>query len=258
MTDEMLLPDDSAPRPFEPASPDVGADNWPLLVETCARYLSPAAFAKVNDAYAFAAEMHANQRRRSGEAYINHPVEVALILAHDLHMDEDVICAALLHDTVEDTSTSLEDVSGRFGQTVAELVDGVTKLTSIEVDSMDAKQALNLRKMFLAMSKDMRVVIIKLADRLHNMRTLAALSPTGASSRRARPWTSTRPSPTASASPRSSGSSRTSRSSTSSRRSTSASRAWSRTRASSASVTPTRPSRPSTTSSGMPASPATR
>ena len=177
MTDEMLLPDDASPHPFEPASPDVGADNWPLLVETCIRYLSPVAFAKVNDAYAFAAEKHAAQRRRSGEAYINHPVEVALILAHDLHMDEDVICAALLHDTVEDTPTSLEDVSERFGSTVAELVDGVTKLTSIEVDSMDAKQALNLRKMFLAMSKDIRVVIIKLADRLHNMRTLAALSP---------------------------------------------------------------------------------
>ena len=92
-------------------------------------------------------------------------------------MDEDVICAALLHDTVEDTPATLSDLSELFGETVAELVDGVTKLTSIEVDSMDAKQALNLRKMFLAMSRDIRVVIIKLADRLHNMRTLAALPP---------------------------------------------------------------------------------
>ena len=90
-------------------------------------------------------------------------------------MDCDVVCAALLHDTVEDTETSLADVSGLFGDTVAELVDGVTKLTNIEVDSMDEKQALTLRKMFLAMSKDIRVIIVKLADRLHNMRTLAAL-----------------------------------------------------------------------------------
>ena len=133
--------------------------------------------AKVDEAYRFAAEFHRDQRRRSGEPYINHPVEVALILAHDLHMDEDVICAALLHDTVEDTPATLSDLSELFGETVAELVDGVTKLTSIEVDSMDAKQALNLRKMFLAMSRDIRVVIIKLADRLHNMRTLAALPP---------------------------------------------------------------------------------
>lgn len=158
-------------------NPAVGADGYPLLRKTCSRYLTPEALAKVDEAYRFAAEFHRDQKRRSGEAYINHPVEVALILAHDLHMDEDVICAALLHDTVEDTPATLSDVALLFGETVAELVDGVTKLTSIEVDSMDAKQALNLRKMFLAMSRDIRVVIIKLADRLHNMRTLAALPP---------------------------------------------------------------------------------
>ena len=158
-------------------APRVGADDYPLLRKTCSRYLAPDEMAKVDEAYRFAAEFHKNQKRRSGEAYINHPVEVALILAHDLHMDEDVICAALLHDTVEDTPATLADLKDLFGETVAELVDGVTKLTSIEVDSMDAKQALNLRKMFLAMSRDIRVVIIKLADRLHNMRTLAALPP---------------------------------------------------------------------------------
>ena len=158
-------------------APKVGADDYPLLRKTCSRYLAPDEMAKVDEAYRFAAEFHKNQKRRSGEAYINHPVEVALILAHDLHMDEDVICAALLHDTVEDTPATLADLKDLFGETVAELVDGVTKLTSIEVDSMDAKQALNLRKMFLAMSRDIRVVIIKLADRLHNMRTLAALPP---------------------------------------------------------------------------------
>lgn len=158
-------------------APKVGADDYPLLRKTCSRYLAPDEMAKVDEAYRFAAEFHKNQKRRSGEAYINHPVEVALILAHDLHMDEDVICAALLHDTVEDTPATLAGLKDLFGETVAELVDGVTKLTSIEVDSMDAKQALNLRKMFLAMSRDIRVVIIKLADRLHNMRTLVALPP---------------------------------------------------------------------------------
>lgn len=153
------------------------ADNWRVLRNTCVTYLDAEALAKIDAAYSFAADFHRDQRRRSGEPYINHPVEVALILAKDLKMDEDPICAALLHDTVEDTSATLDDLTERFGATVAELVDGVTKLTSIEVSSMDEKQALNLRKMFLAMSKDIRVVIIKLADRLHNMRTLAALPP---------------------------------------------------------------------------------
>ncbi|MGO5250292.1 RelA/SpoT family protein [Atopobiaceae bacterium LCP21S3_F11] len=163
---------------FEPASDEAPeADSYPKLEAICERYLLPEEMAKVESAYEFAARYHANQRRRSGEPYINHPVEVALILADDLQMDEDVICAALLHDTVEDTTATLADLAARYGETVAELVDGVTKLTSIEVDSMDEKQALNLRKMFLAMSKDIRVVIIKLADRLHNMRTLAALPP---------------------------------------------------------------------------------
>ena len=154
-----------------------GADNWRVLQATCSSYLDPQAMDKINRAYEFAREFHRNQRRRSGEPYINHPVEVAIILASDLHMDEDPICAAILHDTVEDTDATLDDLTDRFGATVAELVDGVTKLTQVQVSSMDEKQALNLRKMFLAMSKDIRVLIIKLADRLHNMRTMAALPP---------------------------------------------------------------------------------
>lgn len=158
-----------------PAIPQ--ADNWRVLQAACAEYLDSDSLAKIQEAYDFAAKYHKDQRRRSGEPYINHPVEVAYILAKNLHMDADPICAALLHDTVEDTSATLDEISSRFGASVAELVDGVTKLTSIEVSSMDEKQALNLRKMFLAMSKDIRVVIIKLADRLHNMRTLAALPP---------------------------------------------------------------------------------
>ena len=154
--------------------PEYQADNYDKLFSHCRKYMSAEDCDRVERAYCFAAEKHCAQKRRSGEAYINHPVEVAIILA-DLKMDCDVVCAALLHDTVEDTSTSLEDVTKLFGSTVAELVDGVTKLTNIDVDTMDEKQALNLRKMFLAMSRDIRVVIVKLADRLHNMRTLAAL-----------------------------------------------------------------------------------
>lgn len=154
--------------------PEICADNYDKLERLCHKYMNEDDFSKVERAYCFAAEKHCHQKRRSGEMYINHPVEVAIILA-DLKMDHDVVCAALLHDTVEDTETSLSDVASVFGDTVAELVDGVTKLTSIEVDSMDEKQALNLRKMFLAMSHDIRVIIVKLADRLHNMRTLAAL-----------------------------------------------------------------------------------
>ncbi|MDO4427973.1 MAG: bifunctional (p)ppGpp synthetase/guanosine-3',5'-bis(diphosphate) 3'-pyrophosphohydrolase [Atopobiaceae bacterium] len=155
--------------------PAPDAANFRLLQSACAAYLDEEGCEKVDRAYRFAAEFHRDQCRRSGEPYINHPVEVALILAHDLRMDEDTICAALLHDTVEDTPATKDQVAELFGPTVADLVDGVTKLTSIQVSSMDAKQAWNLRKMFLAMSRDIRVVIIKLADRLHNMRTLAAL-----------------------------------------------------------------------------------
>ena len=175
--DAQAAPELAAPqaKPAKKAVPD--AANFRLLEEACASYLDAEGMEKAERAYRFAADFHRDQRRRSGEPYINHPVEVALILSKDLHMDEDTICAALLHDTVEDTPATLEQLTDLFGQTVAELVDGVTKLTSIKVTSMDEKQAWNLRKMFLAMSRDIRVVIIKLADRLHNMRTLAALPP---------------------------------------------------------------------------------
>ena len=135
----------------------ITADSYDKLASLCRKNMNEKDRAKVERAYCFAAEKHAKQKRRSGEMYINHPVEVAIILA-ELNMDCDVVCAALLHDTVEDTETSLDDVASIFGSTVSELVDGVTKLTNIEVDSMDEKQALNLRKMFLAMSRDIREV----------------------------------------------------------------------------------------------------
>ena len=126
---------------------------------------------KIISAYEFAAKAHANQVRSSGEPYITHPVAVAYILL-ELGMDTDTICAALLHDVVEDTDTSLEELRKLFGQDVAMLVDGVTKLGKIPLFTKEELQAENVRKILLAMSQDIRVIIIKLCDRLHNMRTL--------------------------------------------------------------------------------------
>ncbi|MEY2418098.1 MAG: diphosphokinase / guanosine-3,5-bis(diphosphate) 3-diphosphatase [Actinomycetota bacterium] len=125
-------------------------------------------------AYDSAAEAHRDQLRQSGEAYIHHPVAVASIVA-GLGLDDVTIAAALLHDAVEDTSLTLNDVAERFGTTVASVVDGVTKLDRVAFDSKEAQQAATMRKMLVAMAKDWRVLIIKLADRLHNMRTVAAM-----------------------------------------------------------------------------------
>ncbi|MCM1523179.1 MAG: bifunctional (p)ppGpp synthetase/guanosine-3',5'-bis(diphosphate) 3'-pyrophosphohydrolase [Ruminococcus sp.] len=126
---------------------------------------------KIVSAYEFAAKAHANQKRSSGEPYISHPVAVAYILL-ELGMDTDTICAALLHDVVEDTDTTLEELRRLYGQDVAMLVDGVTKLGKIPLFTKEEQQAENVRKILLAMSQDIRVIIIKLCDRLHNMRTL--------------------------------------------------------------------------------------
>ncbi|MGH2954361.1 MAG: RelA/SpoT family protein [Solirubrobacterales bacterium] len=128
----------------------------------------------VERAFAFACERHADQRRKSGEDFITHPVEVAKICA-GLRLDTETLCAALLHDTVEDTSASIDEVRDEFGQPIAQLVDGVTKLTGMTFQSRDESQAENYRKMMVAMATDVRVILIKLADRLHNMRTLEAL-----------------------------------------------------------------------------------
>jgi GTP diphosphokinase / guanosine-3',5'-bis(diphosphate) 3'-diphosphatase len=130
---------------------------------------------RVVQAFTFACEHHADQRRRSGEEFIVHPVGVAKICA-GMRLDTETLCAALLHDTVEDTSASLEEVREEFGDEVAGLVDGVTKLTGITFQSRDEAQAENYRKMMVAMATDIRVILIKLADRLHNMRTLEALA----------------------------------------------------------------------------------
>jgi guanosine-3',5'-bis(diphosphate) 3'-pyrophosphohydrolase len=129
---------------------------------------------RVQDAFVFACEHHAAQRRKSGEDFIVHPVGVARICA-GMRLDTETLCAALLHDTVEDTSASIDEVRDRFGEEIAVIVDGVTKLTGITFQSRDAAQAENYRKMMVAMATDVRVILIKLADRLHNMRTIEAM-----------------------------------------------------------------------------------
>jgi GTP diphosphokinase / guanosine-3',5'-bis(diphosphate) 3'-diphosphatase len=129
---------------------------------------------RVEEAFIFACEHHADQRRKSGEDFIVHPVGVAKICA-GMRLDTETLVAALLHDTVEDTSASLEEVDEKFGPEVASLVDGVTKLTGITFQSRDEQQAENYRKMMVAMATDIRVILIKLADRLHNMRTIEAM-----------------------------------------------------------------------------------
>src|ERR1700722_11014645 len=125
-------------------------------------------------AYEAAASAHQGQLRNSGEAYISHPLAVATILAR-LGLDDVTVAAALLHDAVEDTGITLEDIDADFGPAVAAIVDGVTKLDRIRFDSKEAQQAATMRKMLVAMAKDPRVLLIKLADRLHNMRTIAAM-----------------------------------------------------------------------------------
>ena len=130
----------------------------------------------IRDAYEFGREMHEGQTRHSGEPYFSHPIEVACILTEQ-HLDDATIITALLHDTIEDTKASYSEVASRFGDEVAMLVDGVTKLTNLQLSSSETKQAENFRKLFMAMSKDLRVILVKLADRLHNMRTIKAMRP---------------------------------------------------------------------------------
>lgn len=147
------------------------AVNIDEFFERVSKYLSKEQVDFTRKAYELAAEAHAAQRRKSGEPYIIHPVGVASILAQ-LQMDDKTLAAAFLHDVVEDTAFTLNDIKERFGTVVANLVDGVTKLGKIEYISKEERQIENYRKMFLAMAKDIRVVLIKLADRLHNMRTM--------------------------------------------------------------------------------------
>lgn len=125
-------------------------------------------------AYNFAKEKHREQKRLSGEEYIIHPVNVAAILSQ-INLDDATICAAILHDVIEDTEVTKEELSKEFGEEIALMVDGVTKLGKLQYTTREEEQVENYRKMFLAMGKDIRVILIKLSDRLHNMRTLKYL-----------------------------------------------------------------------------------
>lgn len=129
----------------------------------------------LRDAYAYGRRMHKGQLRQSGEEYFSHPVTVAAILSEQ-KLDDATIVTALLHDTIEDTKSTYDEISETFGAEIAELVDGVTKLTNLQLNSTETKQAENFRKLFMAMSKDLRVILVKLADRLHNMRTIRSLA----------------------------------------------------------------------------------
>jgi GTP diphosphokinase / guanosine-3',5'-bis(diphosphate) 3'-diphosphatase len=159
--------------PWRRHSPQVDDELLPLLAtyRESHRRADPAL---IERAYATARDAHSEQVRRSGDPYIVHPVGVALILA-DLGLDDVTLAAALLHDAVEDTNLTYDDVEREFGSDVAAIVDGVTKLDRLQFDSREAQQAATLSKMFVAMAKDIRVLLIKLADRLHNMRTIASL-----------------------------------------------------------------------------------
>jgi len=148
----------------------------PTLDETHFAYLKPADVARLADAYRFSEAAHAGQKRQSGDPYISHPLAVADILA-SWRLDGQTLMAALLHDTLEDASVTKTEIAETFGKPVAELVDGVSKLDKIEFQSAQDAQAENFRKMLLAMARDVRVILIKLADRLHNMRTLGAVPP---------------------------------------------------------------------------------
>lgn len=146
------------------------------LCEILETYLPQDQISLVYQSYLLGAEAHDGQRRLSGEPYITHPISVAKILA-EMHMDHQSIMAAILHDVIEDTGTAKEQIAKRFGEPIAEMVDGVSKLTNIQFESKAEAQAENFRKMMLAMTRDIRVILIKLADRLHNMRTLGVMRP---------------------------------------------------------------------------------
>jgi RelA/SpoT family (p)ppGpp synthetase len=146
------------------------------LLDKLETYLPPAQIERVRDAYEFGAQRHQGQKRLSGEPYITHPVAVADILA-DLHLDADTLIAAILHDVIEDTPTAKAEIVSMYGEVVADLVDGVSKLDQIQFKNRAEAQAESFRKMLLAMVRDIRVIMVKMADRMHNMRTLGVVPP---------------------------------------------------------------------------------
>ena len=160
--------------------PEVWADleqRYRKLEDTVRHYNPSANFQQIRAAFEFAAKAHGPQMRKDGSPFITHPLAVAQIVAEELHLDSESIEAALLHDTIEDTSATHEDISRLFSPTVADLVEGVSKLTRVHYTSKEEEQMENLRKMLMAMSKDIRVILIKISDRLHNMRTMEYQTP---------------------------------------------------------------------------------
>lgn len=160
--------------------PEVWADleqRYRKLEDTVRHYNPSANFQQIRAAFEFAAKAHGPQMRKDGSPFISHPLAVAQIVAEELHLDSESIEAALLHDTIEDTSATHEDISRLFSPTVADLVEGVSKLTRVHYTSKEEEQMENLRKMLMAMSKDIRVILIKISDRLHNMRTMEYQTP---------------------------------------------------------------------------------
>ena len=160
--------------------PEVWADleqRYRKLEDTVRHYNPSANFQQIRAAFEFAAKAHGAQMRKDGSPFITHPLAVAQIVAEELHLDSESIEAALLHDTIEDTSATHEDISRLFSPTVADLVEGVSKLTRVHYTSKEEEQMENLRKMLMAMSKDIRVILIKISDRLHNMRTMEYQTP---------------------------------------------------------------------------------
>ncbi len=151
-------------------------ERFEHLEKTIRGYNISADFDQIRSAYEYAREHHGKQLRRDGTPYITHPLQVAQIVA-ELRLDSESIIAALLHDCIEDTDSTYEDIAKRFGVTIADIVDGVTKLTRVQYSSMEEEQMENLRKMLFAMSRDIRVILIKIADRLHNMRTMEYQTP---------------------------------------------------------------------------------
>ena len=163
-------------REAPPRSAAVQA-QYDKLVETVRKYNPSADFSQIRAAFEFAEKAHAGQKRKDGSPYITHPLATAQIVAEELRLDSESIVACLLHDCIEDTSVTHEEVSKLFSPTVADLVEGVSKLTRIQYTSKEDEQMENLRKMLMAMSKDIRVILIKIADRLHNMRTMEYQTP---------------------------------------------------------------------------------
>ena len=162
----------------EPTSAEKDSDRF-LISDLCdlvGTYMDQEQVKQVYDAYLFGAQAHEGQIRISGEPYIYHPIAVARILA-EMHMDVKSIVASILHDVIEDTPATQKLIATEFGDDVAKLVDGVSKLTHLKFKNKIEEQAENIQKVLLAMSQDIRVIMIKIADRLHNMRTLDALRP---------------------------------------------------------------------------------